>query len=361
MSRIIEAAGAILVRPINGRTVAPSLAGRSATLNDDQIHNILEGLEVCLVHRPKYDDWSWPKGKQEQNESLFHTAVREVGEETGVPVCLGPFLTSLEYPLNEEGGKKNKGGSRSGVKHVSYWMATALDSMQAQQRQVAFGPVHEPDVSEIDECRWTSVQEARRLLSHSTDRTVLDAFVSRLREGALSSRSVLIVRHGKAESRKSWLGEDGVRPLTPQGAAASYALTRELACFAPSRIISSSWTRCADTVLPYALQSGIPLERSDDLTEDTYASSEQTVLDCFQEQIESALREGQNTVICAHRPLFEGVFEQLRGLCINTALAKKLPRVSPFMPTAHALVLNVVDSADGPIIIDIQKVAPIVY
>lgn len=360
MSKTIEAAGAILVRVRSG-CLPPSDRHSATALDDEELHALSDSLEVCLVHRPKYDDWSWPKGKQEQNESLFRTAVREVGEETGTPARLGPFLTTVEYPLNEEGGRKRKGVSGSTIKRVSFWMATPLTALQEQQRHVAFGPVHEPDASEINDIRWTSIQQARRMLTHSTDRTVLDALVSRLRESALGAVSLIVVRHGKAESRKSWIGTDDIRPLTPQGAAASYALSRELACFAPSQIISSSWTRCADTVLPYALQSGIPLERSDDFTEQAYETSHQRVLDALDSCIMSALRESRHTVLCTHRPLFESIFEELRGMCTSSGLAKRLPKASPYMQTAHALALSVVDSADGPVIIDIQKVAPIVY
>ncbi|MCI1635013.1 NUDIX hydrolase [Bifidobacterium sp.] len=360
MSKTVEAAGAILIRIRSGKQLPISVSSGDV-LSDEDFHALSDCVEVCLVHRPKYDDWSWPKGKQEQNESLFRTAVREVGEETGTPASLGPFLTTLEYPLNEEGGRKRKGVSGSTTKRVSYWMATPLDALQEQQRHVAFGPVHEADISEINDVRWTSISEARHMLTHSTDRTVLDACVTRLRESALDAISFTIVRHGKAEPRKSWIGTDAVRPLTPLGAAASFALSRELACFAPARIVSSSWTRCADTVLPYALQSGIPLERNDDFTEDAYKTHHQTVLDALESCIQTALQEKRNTLLCTHRPLFEGIFENLRGMCLGTSLAKRLPKISPFMQTAHALNLSVVNSAHGPIIIDIQKVAPIVY
>ena len=103
--KIVEAAGAVLYRrntdfqgwlkfSDDGRQT--SAASRLADFDT---------LEVCIVHRPKYDDWSWPKGKLELNETHRHAAVREVSEETGVPVALGPFLGEIEYPLAEEGKK----------------------------------------------------------------------------------------------------------------------------------------------------------------------------------------------------------------------------------------------------------------
>ena len=68
--------------------------------------NVLNRIELCVVHRPKYDDWSWPKGKVDPNESHRHAAVREIGEESGLSVELGPYLGDIEYPLSEEGSKQ---------------------------------------------------------------------------------------------------------------------------------------------------------------------------------------------------------------------------------------------------------------
>lgn len=65
--------------------------------------------EVCLVHRPRYDDWSWPKGKLEAHESIFHCAAREIQEEIGQPVALGMFLGHTSYPLPDEGKSAGKG------------------------------------------------------------------------------------------------------------------------------------------------------------------------------------------------------------------------------------------------------------
>lgn len=96
MRRIVEAAGGIVYRWKVGGQIAdnPQIATRKTA------KELLDDIEVCIVHRPKYDDWSWPKGKLEQGESHRHAAVREIGEETGVSIALGPYLGEVEYPLS---------------------------------------------------------------------------------------------------------------------------------------------------------------------------------------------------------------------------------------------------------------------
>ena len=162
-------------------------------------------LEVCIVHRPKYDDWSWPKGKVDPNESHRHAAVREIGEESGLPVELGPYLGDIEYPLSEEGSKQRHTKDRSAdTKHIQFWMATPISAIDNLRRTHAFGPVHRADIGEIDEVLWLTPAEARKKLSHSTDKDILALFVDRVQEGALDAVPVIIVRHGKAEARKLW-------------------------------------------------------------------------------------------------------------------------------------------------------------
>ena len=249
--KIVEAAGAVLYRrntdfqgwlkfSDDGRQT--SAASRLADFDT---------LEVCIVHRPKYDDWSWPKGKLELNETHRHAAVREVSEETGVPVALGPFLGEIEYPLAEEGKKTRRSKDRTvDTKHILFWMARPIDPEDAVRRADAFGPVHRADVGEIDSVMWVSVQRARRMLTHSTDRDILALFVDRVEEGALDGDMLLLVRHGKAAPRKQWTGTDDTRPITPRGASMAYSLDRELACYNPPRLVTSPWLRCQQTIRP---------------------------------------------------------------------------------------------------------------
>ena len=116
-----------------------------------------EGIEVLLVHRPKYDDWSLPKGKADHGESDEECAIREVEEETGLRCELGPHLTDTAYV------------DRNGRQKVArYWAMRPLGG--------AFVPS-----PEVDEVRWLSPDEAARLLSYRRDETVLVAFRDRPR------------------------------------------------------------------------------------------------------------------------------------------------------------------------------------
>ena len=71
-------------------------------------------IELAIIHRPKYDDWSFPKGKLDSGEELISCAYREIMEETGLNIELGPYLGEIEYE------------SIDGLKHVTYWAAKAL-------------------------------------------------------------------------------------------------------------------------------------------------------------------------------------------------------------------------------------------
>ena len=270
-------------------TAAPGASDAASTPDPAQADspatadNVLNRIELCIVHRPKYDDWSWPKGKVDPNESHRHAAVREIGEESGLPVELGPYLGDIEYPLSEEGRKQRHTKDRSAdTKHIQFWMATPISAIDNLRRTHAFGPVHRADIGEIDEVLWLTPAEARKKLSHSTDKDILALFVDRVQEGALDAVPVIIVRHGKAEARKLWKGSDENRPITPRGAAAAYALNRELACFNPNRLATSPWVRCQETLEMFAWQTGRDMVHLDPLTEDAYAAAPDTAWESTQ-------------------------------------------------------------------------------
>jgi len=116
------------------------------------------GTEVLIVHRPKYDDWSFPKGKLHDGEASAEGALREVAEETGLRCTLGPELPTCHY--RDRMGRP---------KTVRYW---------------AMRPVagrFEPN-AEVDEVRWRRLEEAARELTYDDDRRLLDHLVAALPE-----------------------------------------------------------------------------------------------------------------------------------------------------------------------------------
>ena len=117
------------------------------------------GREVAIVHRPRYDDWSLPKGKLHPGEGWAEGALREVGEETGLRCELGEELESATY-LDRKGRRK----------HVRYWLMRPLDGD------------FEPN-DEVDELRWVRPDEAQTTLSYGHDRRLVAALVSNNRPG----------------------------------------------------------------------------------------------------------------------------------------------------------------------------------
>jgi 8-oxo-dGTP pyrophosphatase MutT (NUDIX family) len=116
------------------------------------------GIEVLLVHRPKYDDWTFPKGKLDPGETFEDAAVREVEEEAGIRGTLGPELPSTRY-IDTRGRPK-----------VVRWWGMAL----AEAGGVAAAN------NEVDEIRWLSIDAARRQLTHDRDHVLLDALTAAL-------------------------------------------------------------------------------------------------------------------------------------------------------------------------------------
>ncbi|WP_372448879.1 NUDIX hydrolase [Saccharopolyspora endophytica] len=210
-----------------------------------------QGPEVALVHRPRYDDWSLPKGKLDPGELPAQAAVREVAEETGFSSALGRPLAQVRYAVPTRSGE-------SAPKIVDYF--------SARLRAGEFTPN-----DEVDELRWLPLEQARAELSYPHDARVLDAFDESREETA----TVLLVRHAKAGKRSEWSGDDALRPLSEAGRKQRDALHSLLPLFAPSRIYSAPRVRCEQTVAPVAGDGGIDIVSEPLFSEEVYSADPQ--------------------------------------------------------------------------------------
>ena len=173
--RLVRSAGALVWRFTDPARVA--VPGEPIDPSD---------IEVLMVHRPRYHDWSWPKGKTENGESLVSAAVREVEEETGQIVTLGAPLTTQRYRL---------GGGQT--KEVHYWVGTPVPTGHASERLRA--PVARAPRTEIDQTAWTSPERAADMLTRRGDRRLLADIVARAREGRLVTTTLLVLHPGQGE------------------------------------------------------------------------------------------------------------------------------------------------------------------
>ncbi|MDH2413317.1 NUDIX hydrolase [Nocardioides sp. CER19] len=253
---LISAAGAVVLRP---------------------------GRDVLLVHRPKYDDWSFPKGKLERGEHVTAAAVREVQEETGLRVRLGRPLASQTYPTSK------------GRKTVRYWVARTVDTDDVSGYAAN---------AEIDEVAWLPVDKAARLLTYPHDRDTLAEAL----EYPKRTEALIVLRHANSRARSSWHGEDPLRPLLMTGHRQSERLAPVLAAYDVRRVMTSSSTRCVDTVAPYASTAGIEMELLDRLSEES--SRPRKVRKLVTAAVD-VLEEFGPTVVCSHRPVLPEVFEAL--------------------------------------------------
>jgi 8-oxo-dGTP diphosphatase len=264
-------------------------------------------LELLLVHRKRYDDWSLPKGKAEPGEKLPATAVREVREEGGADVTLGRRLTSVRYRV------------KGRPKRVSYWAArvTGVDGRAVPNE-------------EVDQVAWLSLDEARNRVSYQQDLAVLDDFAT----APADTVPLILLRHAQAVARSDWAGEDARRPLAGSGQADAGVLVGLLTCFAPqAEVFTSPTVRCEDTVRPYAEAVGVRLRTADELAISRTPGADSSAF------LRTVLASGKPAICSAHR-------ENLPTLLTEAAAALGAPAppgTSDTLPTSSFWMLSIFD------------------
>lgn len=198
------------------------------------------GVEVCVVHRPRYDDWSLPKGKLEPGEHPLVAAVREVAEEADVQAVPQVRLSPVAYTMRDGSPKR-----------VEYWSMRAVGGGGFQ--------VH----TEVDEVRWLPTDDAAQRVSYSHDISVLREFAALPAVTAV----VALVRHASAGKRGTWSGPDSARPLDAQGIAQAQALAPLIEVIRPHRLVAATVRRCRQTLDPLADRLDLPIEADSALDE----------------------------------------------------------------------------------------------
>ena len=293
-------------------------------------------LQVLVVHRPRYDDWSFPKGKAEPGESMVLTAIREVAEETGRQIVLGRYLGKARRRLVS--GRK---------KRTLYWAAQVLpEAGPGEGLRAAVKPASK---REIDKVRWWKVKKAARKLTHADDKRLLARLVDWYESGQLQVHSLVLVRHAKAVSRATWgygINSEITRPLVMgRGQAQARDVAALLSAYGVGELVSSPWKRCVDTLAPYAHGCGLDLRSDEAFTELSALTSPEAMQASFRDLLErgSALtglpEPSYLLALCVHRPCLPLLFETLREY-MGPELATKLPDSDPWLRPGQAVVVH---------------------
>ena len=241
--------------------------------------NNKDKTEVAIIHRPKYNDWSFPKGKLEIGESLIACAHREVFEETNIQTEFGPFLGDIEYLTPD------------GKKQVSFWAAKAITDKD-------FSPN-----SEVDQLKWVEVKKVKELLSLETDKKILAQFIKL----DCDTKPFILLRHAKAITRDEWQGDDDDRPLDSLGQNQAKRLLSIYQVYNIEQIHTSDAVRCYDTVNPMVKGLGIKLEVTGKLGESAYKKDKEKAFDYAKDLI----KEDARILLCSHNPILPKMLNRL--------------------------------------------------
>ncbi len=290
-------------------------------------------LQVAMVHRPRYDDWSWAKGKLDTGEDWPVAAVREVAEETGFVVHLGRPLPTSTYPI----------GSLSGLatKEVRYWAAEVVGGS---------GKL----LNEIDEVAWLAPDEAALRLDYARDQEQLRSLVQADEREELTTWPLAIVRHAKASPRGAWEGADPLRPLETRGRDRATAIAPILAAYGVKRLISSPSIRCVDTLRPYAAQARITMRSKAGLSEEGFA------LDPSRApfHVERMVQRGTPVAVCGHGPVLPAMLDVLAARSSGLAADQLHEAADLGLAKGELLLAHLSGSGEQARVVAVERHAP---
>lgn len=232
--------------------------------------------DLLLAHRPRYDDWSLPKGKLDRGEKFKDCAEREVFEETGVEGVVEQQIGTVGY-VTPAGNRKA----------VRYWLLRAKDE--------SFVPN-----PEVDKIRWFRIGKALEKSTYSRDEALLATAAAMARDRMPGK--IYVVRHAHAGDKRKWKRKDAVRPVSRKGHFQIEAIVNRLVKVPVNAVVSGPTLRCEQTVGPLAERLGLHVKASRRLRRDA--------------PLEDVLRlirkhKGNRTVMCSHGETVGPLIEHL--------------------------------------------------
>ena len=254
-----------------------------------------DSISIAIIHRPRYDDWSLPKGKLELGETLIACAYREVMEETNLTVRIGPYIGTSEYFVPD------------GLKQVSYWAAEAMGGSH---------PFRSND--EVDVMEWYSLADAIEKITRESDREILEQFA----DVPYESSPLIMLRHAKALVRSEWQGEDEDRPLEQTGQLQAKRMLSIYQVFGLEEVHTSDAVRCFDTVSALCKSLAINPKVTNHLSEYTFKKNKDKAID----YVKDLIKINEPILICSHNPILPRMLEKLtKKVDVELPESKLLP------------------------------------